>query len=673
MGQESALSPILSAIYLSPFLHILEKYLKNLDLKFSILSFIDNGLLITQSISFQVSNACLFSSYNIVSKLLSKFGFLIEYSKTEVFHFSRSWGAFNSSPLNLLSIGGLCITPKDTWKYLEFIFDRKLSFHQHIDFYVNKAISIVKYMKILGNLTRDLNSLQKRLLYKSCALPIALYSFQLWYYSKAPLSYPLKVLGKLQRQTALWIVEAFRTAPSFSIKAITSLIPIPLHLQKLSRKSQLRVHALSINHILRSLMENNSESPSHPYPLVLNSLTRCQCGLIKGYIINMNNRFNEVFPSFDSLNPEFQPGNRIIDHFFNHFSFHLFNKSNNHLFKNHIQQLDNIAFESSNTPSNALVITDASIINNIVTSIAHIHIHNKLVIKTLHHMVNITSSEAEFFAIRYSINQVAHVQNISKIIVIMDSIHCAKKIFNPSTYSLQKQAMFILNNIRTFFSHHHDNTIEFWECSSKSSWRLHKNVDFEMKSFNIIPFLPCKNSWDFSKKLECDDIINKWRMMFQALDFKGRCFMDLVNCDNNILELTYCKGGTWLQYFGHSNTLCTRATRAITNHAPIGEYHLCFFPNEDFSCLCGLYPIETRQHILHECRRFNEYWNLRRDSITHFIQFLERNLRAFAFNSSLHNFSDLTIMSLVFFIVISLSFLFSSSFLLLCSSLSFFM
>ena len=62
--------------------------------------------------------------------------------------------------------------------------------------------------------------------------------------------------------------------------------------------------------------------------------------------------------------------------------------------------------------------------------------------------------------------------------------------------------------------------------------------------------------------------------MFQALDLKGRNFMDLVNSDNNVLEPTYSKGSTWLQYFGYSNMLCTRAIRAITNHAPIGEYRL---------------------------------------------------------------------------------------------------
>ena len=120
-------------------------------------------------------------------------------------------------------------------------------------------------------------------------------------------------------------------------------------------------------------------------------------------------------------------------------------------------------------------------------------------------------------------------------------------------------------------------------------------------------------------------------MSFQALDLKGRNFLELVDSDNITLEPTYCKGGPWLQAFGHSNSLCARATRAITNYALIGEYRLKFFPKEDFSCLCGLYPIELRQYILHECKRFNEYWNPRRDSIAHFIQFLECNPLAFSF------------------------------------------
>ena len=56
------------------------------------------------------------------------------------------------------------------------------------------------------------------------------------------------------------------------------------------------------------------------------------------------------------------------------------------------------------------------------------------------------------------------------------------------------------------------------------------------------------------------------------LDDKGRKFMDHLDDDLNSIELMYVKGGSWLKYFSHSNSLCARATRAIVNHAPIGEY-----------------------------------------------------------------------------------------------------
>jgi len=141
--------------------------------------------------------------------------------------------------------------------------------------------------------------------------------------------------------------------------------------------------------------------------LLLNSLTKCQCSLIKRYIVDMDNRFNEVFLSFDPLNPEFRPGNRIIDNFSNHFSFHLFAKSSDHSFKLYLQQLDALAIESSASATNALMITDTSVRNNVMSFIAHIHVHNKPVIKILHHAVNITSTEAEFFVLCYGINQVS--------------------------------------------------------------------------------------------------------------------------------------------------------------------------------------------------------------------------------------------------------------------------
>ena len=114
VGQESALSPILSALYLTLFLYILEKRLKNLKIPISILSFVDDGLIIAQNKSLDISNSYLFCSYNVLSKLLDSFGLAIEHSKTEIFHFSRSQGFFNPPPLDLSLIGGPILWPKDT-------------------------------------------------------------------------------------------------------------------------------------------------------------------------------------------------------------------------------------------------------------------------------------------------------------------------------------------------------------------------------------------------------------------------------------------------------------------------------------------------------------------------------------------------------------------------------
>jgi len=114
VGQGSALSPILSALYLTPFLYILEKHLKNLKIPISILLFIDDGLIIAQNKSLDMSNTHLFCSYNVLSKLLDNFGLVIKHAKTEIFHFNRSHGIFNPPPLDLLPIGGPTLHSKDT-------------------------------------------------------------------------------------------------------------------------------------------------------------------------------------------------------------------------------------------------------------------------------------------------------------------------------------------------------------------------------------------------------------------------------------------------------------------------------------------------------------------------------------------------------------------------------
>ena len=52
----------------------------------------------------------------------------------------------------------------------------------------------------------------------------------------------------------------------------------------------------------------------------------------------------------------------------------------------------------------AVIVSDASIKNQVATLIAHIHIYDNPIIKTLHHAVNDIFTKAKLSAIRYSIN-----------------------------------------------------------------------------------------------------------------------------------------------------------------------------------------------------------------------------------------------------------------------------
>ena len=85
-----------------------------------------------------------------------------------------------------------------------------------------------------------------------------------------------------------------------------------------------------------------------------------------------------------------------------------------------------------------------SIINVLNT---HVHTHNKPLIKTIHHAVNVTSTEVELFAIRCGINQAMCIDNISKIIVITDFIHAVKRIFDLSVHLFQVQSVTVLSDI----------------------------------------------------------------------------------------------------------------------------------------------------------------------------------------------------------------------------------
>jgi len=49
----------------------------------------------------------------------------------------------------------------------------------------------------------------------------------------------MKILNKMQRRAAIWILGAFKTLLSAGIEAIARIIPIKFYLQKITKRSQI--------------------------------------------------------------------------------------------------------------------------------------------------------------------------------------------------------------------------------------------------------------------------------------------------------------------------------------------------------------------------------------------------------------------------------------------------
>ena len=118
----------------------------------------------------------------------------------------------------------------------------------------------------------------------------------------------------------------------------------------------------------------------------------------------------------------------MINIFSDCFSFISVNQKNPEALVTHQNRLDNIYRNSLTNHDTMLIVLDMSVKNNVTTLILYICKGQEIIVKTIHHVINVTSSKAELFAIRCNINYATQLQDISHIIIITNAIPVARKI-----------------------------------------------------------------------------------------------------------------------------------------------------------------------------------------------------------------------------------------------------
>ena len=277
-------------------------------------------------------------------------------------------------------------------------------------------------MIMLGNFTRRLLLSYKQLLYRTYIMPITLYGFQLWYYKEVLLFQPLKELKKIQQKAVLWITDIFYTLLSWELEVIAGLIPIHMHLDKISRRYYLQVASLPQQHALNSLMDKHYSKKTKFHHLSIAYLICKQWSKIKSSIVDTNNYLNKVFPLFNRLYKELSPGFHLANMFPNHFSFHTVNYKNTNTKTAYCNKLNKIFEEFLLNLNTIFIISNASVKKKVATSISHVQKDYNIIAKTIHHIMNITSTEVELISIKCKINQAVQLPNVDQIIVIINAI-----------------------------------------------------------------------------------------------------------------------------------------------------------------------------------------------------------------------------------------------------------
>ena len=221
VGQGSALSPILSGLYIAPAIHVASLLYHNVPLGEHLVQqlivsvrgethankviqfFVDDSLILVGAnlpseetkadpqMQLRINTILIKYIYLSLLDQLHRLGLSAETDKLELMHFrqrrkkDQSWS--QQEPLGpSLHITGeqgekLVIKAKPSMRYLGFYFDSKLLFREHMRFYTTNGMSVVTTLSALGNSVRGLSLQDKRCIYISNVISLMTYGAQLWW------------------------------------------------------------------------------------------------------------------------------------------------------------------------------------------------------------------------------------------------------------------------------------------------------------------------------------------------------------------------------------------------------------------------------------------------------------------------------------------------------------
>ncbi|CAA7270785.1 unnamed protein product [Cyclocybe aegerita] len=591
-----ALSPVISGLFIAPVMKLF--YIKAALLNTTLLSFVDDGTILAQSKQLDDNNVGLYA-YNPLLDL----GYA-------------------------LHAGATPLKPKTYWRYLGFYFDRGLTFHEHIRYYATKAFTTVQAMRMLRNSTRGLSPKQWCLLYRSCVVPIATYSYRLWYFDGTRNKGAMNQLKRMQRKAALWITGAFRTSPTGSLEALAGLIPVHLMLKKLATHAVYRVTSLSDTHPLCSMLGEGLLRQAEPHTCSAALMTPAMRGKVKSTVMEVDKRVHTLTESFEPFAPKACPGDRLLDHYADRIHFDERDPT-----QDRRPYLDELIAKARADPLTVLAATDGSVPQSNqyqATSAAIIYKGHRELKRTCYVSGRVTAPDTELNAISCAVRLAVKQANCQHIMVFTDSMGSAHRAVDPSVHSGQAFSLAVCCALQEWFEADDFHRITFVYIPSALQWDIHGEAHKYVTELKVrVGRRKTDNSIDVLRSWAAHSVLDSWSSTFQDPTYQGSEFLELQQPDGQPLQPSYLNRGPWLSTFRHSITEFARVCQCITGHAPIGAYYRRFKINEPHGCTCGA-ALQSRQHVLLCCHdRYSVHYPCFLGDIASFMKY---NPTAFGFS-----------------------------------------
>ena len=399
-----------------------------------------------------------------------------------------------------------------------------------------------------------------------------------------------------------WITGTFRTTPTGARGVIAGIPPLRIILDLRLRGLQARLTTLDDRHIARTTWSlrwinpkiRQTQPRTRPRHLPSdNPLERLATDAVR-----------EQFLPFHASS---LPGGRVIDIFHNRLLVDTYSpKKGSSLFKAWLSDLaKSIALlHSLDQP---IIYTDGAYWNKTARGAYSFTVFHR---GSWHDFFNWcpagSSFDAEIAAIEEAIQWVC-VNRLPNPIFFIDNKAALGSFLDTRVRSSQMASIRISEILKDRLTSDANIHFSFRYCPSHSGIEGNDRADrLTKRGAALAPITPPRILLsnfvnDYTKRMTVH-----WRVLFASRSFKGQQWLPLRHKKKIFKPAIRNKATTRFFYnlAGNDIELLSRMARAITNHAPTGEYRRRFYPDRENCCPSCPQHTQTRTHILFHCPKY---------------------------------------------------------------------